>query len=114
MADQSQRWFLALGAAALLVTASLGGLVVLRKKRASANTANPAAASTTAPSAPAASEPALAACGPQRSDFHPLPDAEFPPVILWAAGGARLYLDDAAAFSPPESPKRFPPGEHSV
>ena len=99
MADSSHRWFLALGGAALLLSASLGGLVLLRRRQAQAS--------------PVRSGPG-ADCGPQRSEFHPLPGAESPPVILWAAGAARLFIDEQAAFSPPESPRRFAPGEHSV
>lgn len=36
------------------------------------------------------------------------------PVVLWAVGAVRLYLDDKAAFSPPESPLRLPAGEHAL
>ncbi|MBX5481868.1 MAG: hypothetical protein IRZ16_08535 [Myxococcaceae bacterium] len=42
------------------------------------------------------------------------PFAENPPVILWAVGDVRLFLDGKPAFSPPEAPKRFPPGSHEV
>lgn len=123
MADSSHRWFLALGGAALLVSASLGGLVVLRNRRAQAASPPPTTAAVAMPSTststptsapPPAPVELASACGPQRSEFHPLPDAESPPLILWAAGNARLFVDDQAAYSPPESPRRFPPGEHSV
>jgi len=108
MADSSHRWFLALGGAALLMSGSLGSLVLLRKRR------DPSA--PTPPTASRTAEPELAggACGPQRSDYHPLPDAEASPVILWAAGAARLFVDEQPAYSPPEKPKRFAPGEHAV
>jgi hypothetical protein len=105
MADSSHRWFLALGGAALLMSASLGGLVLLRKRR----------TSVSQPLANAKPFPELGGvCGPQRSEYHPLPDAEAPPVLLWAAGAARLYVDEQPAFSPPEQPRRFTPGEHTV
>jgi hypothetical protein len=97
MADSSQRWFLALGGAALMLALSLGGLVVLQKRR----------AQLLPPAAPLG-------CGPQRADFHPLPDAESPPVIFWAAGAARLFVDDQPAFSAPDHPRRLAPGEHAV
>src|SRR4051812_28556809 len=111
MADPGHRWFLALGGAALLLSASLGGLVLLRKRRAPPESL-PVAAGRTHTDA-LGLEP-TGACGPQRSEFHPFPDAEAPPVILWAAGAARLYVDEQPAFSPPETPKRFSPGEHTV
>lgn len=107
MADPSHRWFLALGGAALLLSASLGGLVLLRKRRDPA-APPPAGSKSLAP------ELAGGACGPQRSEYHPFPDAEASPVILWAAGAARLYVDEQPAYSPPEKPKRFAPGEHAV
>jgi len=108
MADSSHRWFLALGGAALLLSASLGGLVLLRKRR---DLSAPPRPGTTRSPGP---ELAGGACGPQRSDYHPLPDAEAAPVILWAAGAARLFIDEQPAYSPPEKPKRFTPGEHAV
>ncbi|HEY8210021.1 MAG TPA: hypothetical protein VIG99_21195 [Myxococcaceae bacterium] len=111
MADPGHRWFLALGGAALLVSASLGGLALLRKRRAQApSLALPVAAGSTNP---LGLEPD-GACGPQRTEFHPLPGAEAPPVILWAAGAARLFIDEQPAFSSPEKPRRFTPGEHTV
>src|SRR5262245_12081022 len=111
MADSSQRWFLALGGAALLLSASLGGLALLRKRRTQAESLPVAGGRTTTDAL--GLEPA-GACGPQRTEFHPLPDAEAPPVILWAAGAARLFIDEQPAFSPPERPRRFTPGEHTV
>src|SRR6185295_2722415 len=108
MADSSHRWFLALGGAALLLSASLGGLVLLRKRRDPSAPPNPGASGSHGP------ELSGGACGPQRSEYHPLPEAEAAPVILWAAGSARLFIDEQPAYSPPEKPKRFAPGEHAV
>ena len=115
MADSSQRWFLALGGAALLLSSSLGGLAVLRKRRAGPPPPPPSATATATATAPAPGPGEDGGdCGLQRSEFRPFPDAESPPVILWAAGAARLFVDEQAAFSPPEKPRRFSPGEHSI
>jgi hypothetical protein len=40
--------------------------------------------------------------------------AEAPPVILWAVGPVRLFVDGAAAFSAPEDPKALPVGQHTL
>ncbi|HZN91168.1 MAG TPA: hypothetical protein VFB81_00630, partial [Myxococcales bacterium] len=113
MADSSQRWFLALGGAALLLSSSLGGLAVLRKRRAGPPPPPPSATATATAPAPGPGEDG-GDCGLQRSEFRPFPDAESPPVILWAAGAARLFVDEQAAFSPPEKPRRFSPGEEPI
>jgi hypothetical protein len=42
------------------------------------------------------------------------PDAENPPVLLWAVGNVRILLDGVPAFSSPEAPKHFKTGEHSL
>ena len=65
--------------------------------------ANEAQSATTATIRCTAAEPVL-----RRAE----PDAEAPPVILWAAGEVRLFLDVKPEFSPPESPKHFAPGVH--
>lgn len=36
------------------------------------------------------------------------------PVVLWAAGDVRLFFDGKPAYSSPEAPKRFVPGEHEL
>jgi|CXWL01.1.fsa_nt_gi hypothetical protein len=36
------------------------------------------------------------------------------PVVLWAAGDVRLFFDGEPAFSSPEAPKTFAPGEHEL
>ncbi len=38
--------------------------------------------------------------------------AETTPLILWAAGKVRLFIDEVPTSSPPENPTRFAPGEH--
>src|SRR4051812_288026 len=100
MADSGHRWSLALGGAALVLSASLGGLAVLRKAHAEPASLTLPTATGKTPADTLGLEPA-GACGPQRSELHPLPDAESPPVILWAAGAARLFIDEQPAFSPP-------------
>ncbi len=44
---------------------------------------------------------------PASTDNHP-------PVVLWAAGDVRLFFDGKPAYSSPEAPKRFAPGEHEL
>src|SRR5690606_17523342 len=63
----------------------------------------------------APTEVAERSCGlPPFESVRAQPDAEAPPVILWASGDVRLYLDDAAAFSPPDAPQHVPVGEHTL
>lgn len=45
---------------------------------------------------------------------QPIPAPESSPVILWAVGPVRLYVDGVAAFSPPEAPRRFAIGVHTL
>ncbi|MBS1149125.1 MAG: hypothetical protein H6Q89_823 [Myxococcaceae bacterium] len=40
--------------------------------------------------------------------------AQTTPLILWAAGKVRLFVDGQPASSPPENPRRFAPGEHRL
>jgi len=40
------------------------------------------------------------------------PQADAPPVLLWAVGGVRVSLDGAAAYSPPEAPLHLAVGPH--
>lgn len=104
-------WWLALGGAALAVSVGLGGLVLLRGRQAQA----PAPPPVEAPKpAPAPAPPPTPACGEASLEVHALANAADPPVILWGVGGARLYVDDQAAFSPPEKPLRFTVGEHTL
>jgi len=42
------------------------------------------------------------------------PDADDPPVLLWAVGPVKLSVDGAVAFSPPDEPRHFRVGEHSL
>ncbi len=93
-----QAWLIACGSAALLLSATAGLLLQRRPAPAVA----PASGATDA-------------CGlPSVDNVRALPGAEGPPVLLWATGGVHLYLDDAPAFSPPEAPRHFTVGEHSV
>jgi len=59
-----------------------------------------------------AGNPSCSAAAPRlvRGD----PEAEGPPVILWAVGDVRLFLDGEPVFSPPDAPKHFAPGEHTL
>lgn len=43
-----------------------------------------------------------------------LADAEATAVLLWGTGKVRLFVDGKPAFSPPEDPRRFEPGEHLI
>jgi hypothetical protein len=116
-------WLLACAAAALLLLGTTV-LLLLSERRAAAPDAPAAAAlpggGPPPPAAPAAARTAAAAdvACPGAPPLPPLgglpPGAESPPVLLWAVGGVRLSLDGAAAFSPPEAPRRFPPGEHAL
>lgn len=59
-----------------------------------------------------APEPACDA--PAEVSVRALPGAEDPPVVLWAVGEARLFVDGAPAFSPPEEPKHLAVGSHTL
>ncbi len=67
------------------------------------------------PSTPTAALDAGVACPPIAvKPPRPLAGAEGPPLLLWATGEVRLFVDGQAAFSPPESPRFFPAGEHTL
>lgn len=98
------RWRLA---AALAATALLG-IVLLLVRDARAPEAGPPRAPSAVPTPPPNCDiPAL-------TSVRALPHADGPPVLLWAAGDVRLYLDGKAAFSPPEAPRHFAVGEHTL
>lgn len=44
----------------------------------------------------------------------PVSTDEHAPVVLWAAGDVRLVFDGKPAYSSPEAPTRFAPGEHEL
>jgi hypothetical protein len=97
-----QRWLLACGLTALALLAVTSALLIRQE-----------AAGTPAP-LPTQPGP-TADCGiPALTSLRALPGAEDPPVLLWAEGDVRLYLDDRAAFSSPEAPRHLPTGEHTV
>jgi hypothetical protein len=56
--------------------------------------------------------PGTACVVPKAVPVRALPDADDPPVILWAVGAVRLFVDDAPAFSAPDAPRHFKVGEH--
>lgn len=67
----------------------------------------------TPPPAPAAAVTGTATCDlPVPVLSRARPEAEGPPVILWAVGEVRMFLDGRATFSPPEKPRHFAVGEH--
>src|SRR5690348_1634999 len=61
---------------------------------------------------PAATEAGIACAGPLPSLVRAQPEADGPPLPLWAVGEVRLFLDGEAVFSPPEEPRHFGSGEH--
>lgn len=97
----STLWLGACAAAALMLVTIV---VLLARARASKQ--------VRAAAPPIASTPPCAVPTPtlRRAD----PTAEAPPVILYAVGGARIFIDGRAAFSPPETPEHFSPGEHEL
>jgi len=96
--------------AAVLAACALFALL-LAFVRAGRTPAPAPASNTTLPATSETAEP----CGiPQLDSVRAIPEAEGPPVLLWAAGDVRLYLDGKAAFSPPEQPRHFAVGEHTL
>lgn len=94
-------WLLACVLAVIAV--ALAGLLVLRR------TALPSRAE------PSPTTEDASVCGlPPFESVRARPDAEGPPVILWASGAVRLYLDDEAAFSSPEAPRHYDVGDHTL
>jgi hypothetical protein len=91
---------------ALAATASLA-VVLKAKLRAHAN------ALGTAGAAPP-KRPAVTCVVPKVVPVRALPEADDPPVILWAVGEVRLFVDDAPAFSAPDAPRHFKVGEHAL
>lgn len=104
-------WWLALGAAALLLMVA-SGIAVLRRN-AARPAPSPAAPAVTADAGlptPQAEAIKRDACGvPETLSLSAARKGA--PVLLWAVAPVRLYLDDKAAFSPPEQPLRLT-GEH--
>lgn len=108
---RNAKWWLALGSAALLLMVASGIAVLRRSARPRA-----AAAEVVTPDAGVAPTRAAAAA----VDACGLPETVTlsgaragAPVLLWAVAPVRLFLDDKAAFSPPEQPLRLE-GEHVV
>lgn len=101
--SSSTRWIAACAASAVLLI----GLVMLARATRKPTPAPPASTRAAATAAPECSVPVPAL-------RQALPNAEDPPLILWAEGKVRLFLDGTAAFSPPESPKHFAAGEHEL
>lgn len=98
-----RRWRLAAGLAACALVVTALALVFAKKSP----------AQPPAPDAPIAPETGRCEI-PALESVRAMPDAEGPPVLLWAAGDVRLYLDGKAAFSPPEQPRHFSVGEHTL
>lgn len=104
-----QRWRLAAGLTVLVLVALLA-LVFARKAPRQEPTDPAPPTARTRPTAMEAGD-----CGiPPLTSVRALPDAEGPPVLLWATGDVRLYVDDKAAFSSPEAPRHLAVGEHAV
>lgn len=100
-----RNWILACALAVVAVV--LAGLLFLKRPSQLPETA--------VQQSPPAGGAATTACGlPPFESVRADPGADGPPVILWASGEVRLYLDDEAAFSPPEAPRHFPVGEHTL
>ena len=111
MARSSPRtWLAACAASALLLCAVVVWLSAGRTGRAP----TPGLVRGAPPGlARAAKVDAGATCtGPVPTLVRAHPDAEGPPLLLWAVGEVRLFLDGEAVFSPPEAPRHFTSGEH--
>ncbi|MHB8876724.1 MAG: hypothetical protein ACYC8T_23770 [Myxococcaceae bacterium] len=92
-------WLAVTAAAALLLAVAAGLLLLSRSK---------------APR-PAPIPVAPAACTvPEVVPMRVMAGAEAPPIILWAAGPVRTFVDGAPAFSAPEAPMALPTGEHTL
>jgi hypothetical protein len=98
-------------AACLAALAATAGLAIVLKSRLKA-TAAIARAPQTAGRLPG--DAARACVVPQAIPVRALADADDPPVILWAAGAVRLFVDGAPAFSAPDAPRHFKVGEHTL
>lgn len=99
-APASKFWLVACGIAAVVLIAIVFALLQVSRRR-------PA---TTLVMAPTPQRCAL----PEEVPIRALSEAEAPPVLLWASGQVRIYVDEVATFSPPEDPKRLAPGEHRL
>jgi hypothetical protein len=91
---------------ALAATASLA-VVLKAKLRAHAN-------AVATMGAPPPKHLAATCAVPKAVAVRALAEADDPPVILWAVGEVRLFVDNAPAYSAPDAPRHFKVGEHTL
>jgi hypothetical protein len=95
--------------AAVVALAATASLAVVLKAKLRAR-----AVETVTAIAPPPRHPASSCAVPKAVTVRALPEADDPPVILWAVGEVRLFVDDAPAFSAPDAPRHFKVGEHAL
>ena len=95
---QMQWWVLSF-LAAIVLLGSAGGFFLVRRPKVAPPVAVVPLAPRRCPNMQLEAKPLLA-------------EEEVAVLLLWAAGKVRLSVDGTPAFSPPEAPKRFAPGEH--